>query len=227
MYYYIQKIIKFISNLSILEFILWRFIWCSIITIKACFNILNIYNNIHNSNVILNTYYHKGTLIDMLTLLICLLLDSLIIIVKPKLANISFKIHHVIALTLNIIAIYVSIYTNITHHYVINMFITTEIVNIALIFLYLKKRDDELIYGTLYIILYGLLTIFCRGYVWITLLIKSLSSNNTHLMCKLGTLPLLILDIIWVYECMMILYNVNIRKLKKSINSVLKINNDK
>lgn len=183
-------------------FSVWRTLWGSIITILSFTNVLMLKSFFkENPDIEIHNYYDSFTYYLIVAITILVTIDMICLMFVKGLYNFQIVLHHMIMIGL-LIAIF---NVDVPHHYYASMFMTTEVVTFTTILpQYAKRKADKQQserYYRMYLLLYIALTIFCRGYVWCKLLYYALTSHIAHYYCAIGVLPLLVLDIYWIKDC--------------------------
>jgi hypothetical protein len=180
----------------------WRSIWCTYITIVAYYNFVRLEAELkekytdNGEAIPYHSLYDRKTSSDISMLILFFSIDLLIYMLRKKFMSRSVIGHHLVGITLCIIAFL----SKFPHHYHANLFMCTEIVScMTVVAHYARKSRSKTLYK-LYLIQYLILTIFGRGWIWYRVL-SNLIENDVSTFCYIGFLPLTIMDVIWSKQC--------------------------
>lgn len=188
----------------------WRTIWCTYVTLVAFYNFLRLRDEfddkydafVINTKIIpYHTHYDRKTSFDIMMIIGFFLIDILIYVIRRKFMTRSGLIHHCVGIILGC----TTLLSKYPHHYHANLFMCAEIVScLTILSHYAKKRRSKTLYK-IYLLQYIILTIFGRGWIWYTIFTDLLKSNST-ILCYLGFLPLILMDVMWSIQCIQGLY---------------------
>ena len=131
-------------------------------------------------------------------MLFCCVIDFILMFVYNTIYNLQIVIHHMIMFILIIFGLF----NTPSHHYYSNMAMMSEVVAITTFMSpVIRYYNLHNILFKIYYAIYALLTIFCRGFIWATFINAARNNSNSHYICIVGVIPLILLDIYWTYEC--------------------------
>lgn len=179
----------------------WRSIWCTYVTIVALYNFLRLRTEFGSTygdheQIPYHSHYDRKTSWDVMMVIIFLSIDILIYMIRGKFMSRSVLTHHLFGIALCVI----TLLSKYPHHYYANLFMCTEIVSCLTILAHYSKKCRSKMMHKVYLFQYLLLTIFARGWIWITIT-SDLISNEVTMICYLGVIPLILMDIIWSRQC--------------------------